>query len=112
MALAPQLLKVTPQEVVIGTTTAMTLTGLGLTGGTLQVPGGDVASSIVLTDTSVTFNLLIPAGKSAGARFIQVTGATGGSSNRLQLNYQGNITDGNLATQEQNYPLDYLHTGA
>lgn len=112
MATQPQLFQITPTTVVIGATTAMTLTGVGLTGGTLSVPGGDVAGSIVLTDTQVTFNLTIPAGKSAGARMIGVTGANGGASNRLQLNYQGNITDGNLATQIQNYPLDYLHTAA
>jgi len=105
----PQLFKITPSELVIGNTTAITITGLGLTGGTLQVPAGDLASSIVVTDTQITANLLIPAGKAAGARFIQVTGCTGGSTNRLQVNYQGNITDGNLATQEQNYPLDMAH---
>lgn len=109
---APQLTKISPQEVTIGATTAMTLSGVGLTGATLVVPGGDTAASIVVvSDTSITFNLGIPAGKSAGARFVQVTTALG-VSNKLQINYQGNITDGNLATMEQNYPLDYLHTGA
>ena len=109
---APQLLKVSPQELLVGGTTAITLTGLGLTGATLIVPGGDLASSVVVVnDSSITANITIPAGKSAGARFLQVSGATG-VSNRLQINYQGNITDGNLQTWEQNYPLDYLHTAA
>jgi hypothetical protein len=110
MAIPPQLFQITPQELTIGAANAVSITGLGLTGGTLATPGGDTVTGITLTDTLLTCTITIPAGKSAGARFIQITGATGGSSNRLQVNYQGNVTTGNLATQEQNYPLDYLHT--
>jgi len=112
MPLPPQLLKVVPQELTIGAATAITLTGLGLTGGSLIVPGGVLASSVtVVSDASITATLTIPIGQPAGAQFLQVSNNQG-VSNRMQINYQGNITDGNIATMEQNYPLDYLHTGA
>lgn len=102
---APQLTRITPFEIAIGATTALTITGLGLTGATLNVPGGTLASSIVITgDTSIAFNLQVPAGKPGSAHFISVV-TSNGESNKLQLNYMPQ-------NMETTYPLDPLHTGA
>ncbi len=101
---APQITRITPFEVAIGATTALTMTGLGLTGATLNVPGGTLASSIVITDTQITFSLQVPLGKPGSAHFVSAV-TSNGESNKIQLNYMPQA-------METPYPLDYLHTGA
>ncbi len=100
---APLLTRITPFEIPTGATTAMTLAGTGLTGATLQVPSGTLASSIVITDTQITFNLQVPAGKSDAPRRVSVATAAG-ESNVIPLNYMGSA--------ETPYPFDPGHTGA
>jgi hypothetical protein len=59
----PLLTSILPYEIPVNATTAMTITGLGLTGITLLMPGGIAASSVVVvSDTQVTANFTVPIG--------------------------------------------------
>ena len=104
----PQLLRVTPFEVPIGSTTSLTITGLGLTGGTLNAPNGTVFGSPTITDTQITVTINVPQGRPFGAHFFNVV-TSAGESNKLQLNYQGGT---GIFTQETLYPLDPAHAAA
>jgi len=71
---APQLTSILPFEIPVGAVTAMTVTGLGLTGATFLMPGGIVASAVVVvSDTSMTANFTVPIGMDADAKQVRVT---------------------------------------
>ena len=74
MPATPQLVSILPYEIPVGATTAMTITGLGLTGGSLIMPGGIAASSVVVvSDTSITANFVVPIGMDADAKQVRVS---------------------------------------
>ena len=77
----PTLAAITPASGVLGIGTAVTITGSGMTGGTLNVPAGITASSVVVvSDTQITATLL---GNTFGPQSITVTSPTTVVSNAL-----------------------------
>jgi hypothetical protein len=72
MSATPQLTSILPYEIPVGQTTAMTITGLGLTGATLNMPGGIAISSlVVVSDTSITVNFIVPIGMDADVKQVR-----------------------------------------
>lgn len=69
----PQLTSILPFELPVNATTPVAITGLGLTGATILMPGGLVASSVVIvSDTSITANFTVPLGMDTDVKQIRV----------------------------------------